>query len=150
LVPPGNWHITLAFYGELPDAAAPKCLRGLSTQLAHLGPFEVQLSGTGRYRGRVGWFGLTSESNLLERAMDAAARAWPAPSQPAEPHLTVTRSAHQPLVAGVLRELATYQGPPWQINRVQLAHSDMRGGPGHHAVYRKIGAVRLAGPRPTA
>jgi 2'-5' RNA ligase len=148
LVPRANWHVTLAFYGELPEGAAARCLRGLTSCLAHTGPFSVRLAGAGRYRGRVGWVGLTSESDPLEQVMTAAARAWPAPSQPAEPHLTVTRAAHRPAVAAALNELTHYEGPTWQISRVHLVHSDLHAGAGHHPVYRKIGMVRLADPRP--
>lgn len=53
-----NWHITLAFYGEVPDTALP----GLQARLAHAarrsGPLRLRIAGAGRFGDRTLWAGV--------------------------------------------------------------------------------------------
>ncbi|MDR2373230.1 MAG: RNA 2',3'-cyclic phosphodiesterase [Bifidobacteriaceae bacterium] len=145
-----NWHITLAFYGDVPDAAVPDHQRPLALGLAALGPFTLELRGAGVIRRQVGWIGVGGQTAILKRAMKAAAEAGQAlPAQRPEapralrPHLTITRSADKPHIRAALQALAIYQGPSWLVTEVELIASELGRGPGRHALHRPVAAAPL-------
>jgi 2'-5' RNA ligase len=47
VLPPDNWHITLAFIGDVPEAKAQDAIRALSS--VSFAPFKVWLSGAGAF-----------------------------------------------------------------------------------------------------
>jgi 2'-5' RNA ligase len=170
LQPRANWHVTLAFYGEVPDAAAPGIAANLATGVAGAGRFEVELRGAGAFRRKVGWIGVGGDVAALDRLSRAAAGAWPAAGAGAEgnhgagpqtrvpargdsrrPHLTVSRAADRPGTAAALRALSVYVGPSWLVGEVLLLRSELGQGPGRHARYTRLAEIPLAAastPRP--
>ncbi|MDR2565627.1 MAG: RNA 2',3'-cyclic phosphodiesterase [Bifidobacteriaceae bacterium] len=153
-----NWHVTLAFYGDVPDGSVTAWENGLAQELSGLAPFTVELRGAGVVRRRVGWIGVGGETRALKRAMAAATAAGELASQavgrrPAvpggpearalRPHLTVTRAADRPAVKSALSALAIYRGPSWLVEEVTLISSDLGRGPGGHALYTLQSTVRL-------
>lgn len=113
-VPPGNWHVTLRFLGEIDDSAYERLLAALDA--SDLGErFAVRWSSLGAFprpgRATVLWVGLDRGEELLaglasrvDDAVDAA--GLPGEDRPFNPHLTLSR-IHPPedvstLVAGVV------------------------------------------------
>ncbi len=91
-----NLHLTLAFYGDLPEGALPDLVEALG-DVAHRTPaMDLELRGAGTFMGRVLWLGVGGDADALRRlAADCLAEsARPAPDgdRPARPHLTVARS----------------------------------------------------------
>jgi 2'-5' RNA ligase len=91
------WHLTAAFYGELPDGAVPGLVADLRRDLAGVRPYELALRGAGVFSHRTLWVGVGGDVEA-QRAVSAACvragtEAGAAPdSRPRErPHLTIGR-----------------------------------------------------------
>ncbi|MDR1187314.1 MAG: RNA 2',3'-cyclic phosphodiesterase [Bifidobacteriaceae bacterium] len=146
LAPQSNWHITLAFYGEVPNGAVPEWRDALERELARFEPFSLELRGAGVLRRRVGWIGVGGATSVLKATMRAAASV----AEPMDtghgaphPHLTITRSADRPYVRDALRALSIYQGPSWLVEQVELVESQLGRGPANHSLYTPVATVAL-------
>jgi len=63
--PPEDRHVTLAFFGEVPDGAVGEVERGLAAVAADHGPFSAQLRGAGVFDRRVFWIGVGGDADAL-------------------------------------------------------------------------------------
>lgn len=99
--PVSQWHITLAFYGEIPDGALPELAAALA-EVAHAGnPLDLELTGAGSFHGQTLWAGVHDTSaagrarGLIElMAACEQAGAGISPEQPRDrrrAHLTLAR-----------------------------------------------------------
>ena len=117
-----QWHVTLAFLGEVPD---PEPLLGsLRTAAERAQPLHLQLRGSGFFRGPgVLFAGVSGDVDPLHRlaadvtavCRDAGVHLEP---RPYRPHLTVARRL--PRDPGTLSQ---YEGPPWTATEVELVRS---------------------------
>jgi 2'-5' RNA ligase len=129
----GQWHVTLAFLGQVPDAAP--LVPVLAAAAAGTPPLDLQLSGSGLWRGQgVVYAGLAGDLDglhgLAGRVADACRAAGVrVEDRPYRPHLTVARRA--PRDAGLL---AGYLGPPWTAAEVELVRSRL----GQRAVHEVL------------
>lgn len=131
---PDQWHVTLAFLGDVP---APEPLyEPLTAAAAAHPPLEMRLSGSGSFSGaRAVWAGLAGDVDGL-RALAAdvqrACREAGVPLEPRRyrPHLTVGRLGRLDRHA-----LAAYEGPLWRADRIDLVHSVL-GRTAEHTVLR--------------
>ena len=93
-----TWHLTAAFYGELPDAETDALAADLAGAAAGAAPFDLQLRGAGVFAHRTLWVGAGGDvAAMVDLA--AAARtvgeehgAPPDPRVRHRPHLTVGRA----------------------------------------------------------
>ncbi|WP_454044124.1 RNA 2',3'-cyclic phosphodiesterase [Cellulosimicrobium sp. Marseille-Q8652] len=168
------WHVTVAFYGEVPDGAVPDLVDALAEVARATPALELGLHGAGVFDRRVLWVGVggpradldhlrTLSASAAEAGAAAGARVDRRPRQRA--HLTVARAAAGARQADrragrrgrptgpTLRDalevpaaaLAVYDGPRWQATRLAVVASDLGAGrPVHH----EIGSAPLTGPRP--
>lgn len=116
--PPGQWHVTLAFLGEV--AAAEPLHAGLRAAAALHRPFDLRLSGSGAFGPRATWAGVSGDvatlRSLAAHVQDACRDAGVHLDQRAyRPHLTVGRVDP--------RLLASYDGPAWRVDAVELVQS---------------------------
>src|SRR5687768_4838761 len=131
---PGQWHVTLAFLGEV--LAAEPLYDGLRAAAALHDPFPLHLAGSGAFGRRATWAGVAGDvaslrslaSDVQDACRDAGvhldARAY-------RPHLTVGRiDPHQ---------LASYEGPAWEVAEIELVHSVL----GQRAVHTVLAAFPL-------
>jgi RNA 2',3'-cyclic 3'-phosphodiesterase len=113
-------HLTLHFFGEVPEAARPRADAALAAAARQAaGPFEVALEGLGAFpspaRARVIWVGVAEPGAArLTRLQAAVARAvaaegFPVESRPFHPHLTLGRVEASP-PAGLARAVAEGAG----------------------------------------
>lgn len=157
-VAPEQRHVTLAFYGEVPDGA----LEDLTAALAGVGAttpaMHVQLAGAGVFSGATLWMGVRAvdDERALTRLMAAAEGAGEGlsrmePRDRRRAHLTVARlSARQqrdradqrrrarrgerrparPAVdlPAIAHALTVYRGPVWQAAEVELVQSHLGAG----------------------
>ncbi|MEU7701323.1 MULTISPECIES: RNA 2',3'-cyclic phosphodiesterase [unclassified Streptomyces] len=132
-----DWHITLAFLGELPVAAVPPLRAPLADLAASRGPVELSLRGGGHFDERVLWSGIDGDLDALHRlAADVrgvvTACGIPFEDRPLRPHLTLARARRDdPSSAAVLAAgLTGFAGRSWPAERLHLVGSDFGRGPG--------------------
>jgi RNA 2',3'-cyclic 3'-phosphodiesterase len=144
---PEDWHLTLAFLGDVPGPAAARLAPRLDRAAAGHRPFPLALAGAGAFpaaaRARVLWCGLAGDLSALTAlaasVADAATRAGAAPpdaGRPFRPHLTLARSRTPADVRDLVTTLSTYAGPPWRVDRIDLIDSHLGGWPRYATVGR--------------
>ena len=119
---PEQWHITLAFLG---DVSSPRTLYdGLRTAAARTPPFELFLAGGGAFAGpRAVWAGVGGDLDGLGALASEVQQACRAAGIPLErrkyrPHVTVGKAGRiDPAL------LAGYAGPSWRVSEIELVHS---------------------------
>ncbi|MDR0626654.1 MAG: RNA 2',3'-cyclic phosphodiesterase [Bifidobacteriaceae bacterium] len=144
LIPRANWHITLAFYGEVPTGGLDSLSGALAAELIQMAPFELELRGAGCTRGRVGWVGVGGDLAAFRRLAATARAAWPGTAGEQRPHLTITRRADRTPTSDALRALSVYVGPSWPVHQVELIRSDLGQGPARHPLYTTLATLALA------
>ncbi|MFJ3922148.1 RNA 2',3'-cyclic phosphodiesterase [Streptomyces sp. NPDC090022] len=146
-----DWHITLAFLGELPVRDVPPLRQPLADLSAARRPLRLALRGGGHFDERVLWSGvegdleglhlLTAEVRGLvkECGVDFVDR-------PLRPHLTLARSRRGDHVSvpEAATGLAAFTGGAWPAARLHLVGSNIGRGPGP-IHYRDIEAWDFAG-----
>ncbi|MEW2178445.1 RNA 2',3'-cyclic phosphodiesterase [Streptomyces sp. NPDC005406] len=149
-----DWHITLAFLGELPVGTVPLLRPPLArVAAAHLSP-RLTLRGGGGFDDRVLWTGIDGDlGGLHELAADVRAAVRDCgivfEERPLRPHLTLARARRgdRSSVSEIAAGLAGFTGRPWAAERLHLVGSNAArsSGPIH---YRDITAWPLgAGDR---
>lgn len=150
-----SWHLTLAFYGEVPEATVPDLAARLGRAASRTGAFPFRVAGAGHFGGAFLWAGGSGDVHALrrlaERAQAAGRKAGLDLGEPRRyrPHLTLARSREPfewgPLVA----ELEPFTGREWTVDELVLMRSELprSGVPGEGPRYVKVGgwALRDAG-----
>jgi 2'-5' RNA ligase len=133
--PPGSRHLTVAFFGEVPDRQVDALTAALAEARTPPGPVRLRLDGAGTFpaRGapRVLWVGVDGEVDALAGLSRSAAAAGAAAGVPVHnegrayrPHLTIGRwAAADPADRGVVRPLASYAGPHFAVSGWRLVRS---------------------------
>jgi RNA 2',3'-cyclic 3'-phosphodiesterase len=155
VTPPGGWHLTLAFLGQVRPELADEVVRVGETAVAGVPPARLRLEGAGTFppgrRARVLWAGIGGDAEVLVRlaaALSAACKAAGLRSEerPLHPHLTLARfstPAPVPTEALDLVAGAAAGGPPWEARELACYRSTL-GGP-RGARYRVLREFPLAG-----
>lgn len=149
-VPRENLHVTLAFYGEVPDGALDDVAVALADGVRGAGPergVAAELRGCGTFGGRTLWVGVGGEVQALRGLMDTAAAAGGLPEgERRRPHLTVARSGRRSReldVGPAAGALSVYRGPTWVADEVALVSSRLGEGRGGGPMYRVEHVVPL-------
>lgn len=133
-VPRVQWHVTLAFYGEVAETLLDELAERLSRAAARTPLLHLSVNGGGTFptrvdRARVLWCGLSGDtsalSRLAERAVAAGRRCGIAiDDREFRPHITLARSRGPSTdMTSMLTALAQYVGPEWTTDRVRLIRS---------------------------
>ncbi|NJP99956.1 RNA 2',3'-cyclic phosphodiesterase [Streptomyces zingiberis] len=156
-----GWHLTLAFFGEVAAEPLPGLHRRLARAAHRHPPFELGLSGAGRFGQRALWAGVRGDtagiSRLAATAVAAGRRAGLVlPDEPPRftPHLTLARTRNSAPVdlrpfAGAL---AGFTGSAWTVPALELirSHPPAPGVPGAQPHYETVALWPLGGPAPPA
>ncbi|MGK5533815.1 RNA 2',3'-cyclic phosphodiesterase [Streptomyces sp. URMC 129] len=151
---PAGWHLALAFYGEVPDAALPALRARLARGAARHPAPELRLAGGGRFADRVLWAGVTGGTDVLRRlagtASAAARRAGvPMPeSRPYHPHVTLARGGRTRVGLGPFAAaLGEFAGGAWTASAFHLvrSHLPVAGEAGERPRYETVDSWALAG-----
>ncbi|MBD0707013.1 2'-5' RNA ligase [Streptomyces sp. CBMA291] len=132
-----DWHVTLAFLGELPVGTVPALRRPLSELAAARPHLVLSLRGGGQFDERVVWSGLDGDLDGLHR-LAAEVRTVVREcgvsfeERPLRPHLTLARARRDDPsgAAAIAAGLAGFEGRPWRTERLHLVGSDFGRGPG--------------------
>ncbi|WP_029291121.1 RNA 2',3'-cyclic phosphodiesterase [Cellulomonas sp. HZM] len=93
-----TWHLTTAFYGDVPDGAVAGLAAALREECSALGPYELALRGAGVFSHRTVWVGATGAVDahrVLTTACGAAGEQVGAHDDGRareRPHLTIGRA----------------------------------------------------------
>jgi 2'-5' RNA ligase len=151
VVPEHQRHLTVAFYGEVPDSAVADLGERLRRAAARTPSLSLRLNGFGTFptnaaRARVLWAGVEGDvaelTRLAERAAAAGRRAGAqVDDRRYRPHLTIARARRE--VADVREPLAAMHldGMPWTASEVVLVKSTL----GAEVRHEPIGAWPLTG-----
>ena len=141
--PRGNYHVTLAFLGEIGEAQARDAIAALDVACAGPASIELRSDGLGHF-GRPSdatlWLGVSPTADLAdlcERVRgELAAAGLPYDDKPFRPHITLARRAKLP--KGALPDLAFPL--PDEASRVTLFKSTLtQDGP----IYKPLYTVEL-------
>lgn len=146
-----DWHITLAFLGELPVSTVGLLRPPLARLAAAHRPVGLALRGGGHFDERVLWSGIDGDLEGLHR-LAAEVRALVRecgvdfPERPLRPHLTLARARRDGPSCAVeaAAGLAGFTGSPWKARRLHLVGSNIGRGPGLIR-YRDIESWSLGG-----
>jgi 2'-5' RNA ligase len=136
LTPPEQWHLTVAFYGEVTEAVVPDLTERLRRAAARTAPISLHLARAGTFpsnprQARVLWIGLGGAvedlGRLADRAVAAGRRCGIAmENRRFRPHLTIARAREQTTdLGGIVESLWSFESPPWQVSTLQLIHSTL-------------------------
>jgi 2'-5' RNA ligase len=145
-VPERQRHLTVAFYGEVPDAAVADLTERLRRACTRTSPMSLRLNGFGTFpsnagRARVLWAGVAGDvaelTRLAERAVAAGRRAGiDVEERSYRPHLTIARARR----GGVdLRETVAGMQPggsPWTAAELHLVKSTLGAEVRHEPIER--------------
>ncbi len=158
-VTPEQRHVTLAFYGEVPDGAVEDLAGALTDVAGEYEPLRLQLAGAGIFSRATLWVGVRAleDDDALVRLMGdcgAAAEgvAHHEPRERSRAHLTVARlSARQHReeadrrrrsrrgenprapstdLPALAHALSLYRGPEWRAEEIELVQSRLGAGRG--------------------
>jgi 2'-5' RNA ligase len=147
-----QWHVTLTFFGEVPDATRLELERRLARAARRHEPFSLGLAGGGGFgsanRARVLWVGVTGDVQpLRDLARSVAAGGRRAgielPETRYKAHLTLARLRTPTNVRPAVEALAAYASPSWRVERVELVRSYLAQGEGGRARYETIASWAL-------
>jgi len=135
-----NWHVTLAFLGQVDESAAGELASALAGAAGGEQARPVSLGPAGSFPrdktwANVLWVGLDDQDDFLDRLAKAVGKAATSAGAPPDrsqkyqkytPHLTLGRCRTParlgPLVAG----LAGFRGRSWLAGEIQLYRSHLR------------------------
>jgi RNA 2',3'-cyclic 3'-phosphodiesterase len=165
-----TWHLTTAFYGELPDALVPALVEALGDACADLAEYPLALRGAGVFSHRTLWvgaggsleqhaavtrvsrevgleLGAHDDGRVRDRPHLTIGRARPGSGPPrrrsSRPGDSVRTGAQDDPIAALVRALAVYQGPQWTVDHVLLVESVPGAGRGGGPLYRTIERLPL-------
>ncbi|MFD3513402.1 RNA 2',3'-cyclic phosphodiesterase [Streptomyces sp. NPDC058657] len=149
-----DWHLTLAFLGELPAGSVPPLRAPLADLAAARRPLELGLRGGGHFDERVLWSGIDGDLtglHLLAAEVRALVKECGVPfeGRPLRPHLTLARARRDDpaSVREAAEGLADFTGRRWRAARLHLVGSNIGRGPGP-IHYRDIASWPFEGRDP--
>jgi len=133
--PRENLHLTLRFFGEVPEPVADDIDAALGEVAEANGPFELQLKGAGSFGGadpHALWIGARETPELKKLAADCERVARRAKLKPEphkfSPHVTLAYLSNAALdrVMSFEQSLALFETPPFRVERFGLYSSHIR------------------------
>jgi RNA 2',3'-cyclic 3'-phosphodiesterase len=139
-VPPQNWHLTVTFLGNVPEQRRADLTARLARAAARHPWLSLRLSGAGHFGPRVLFVGVTGDVAPLRglaASVSAAARRAKVPvdDRPYRPHLTLARVRGTASLRDLAAALASYDGPTWSADAIDLMESRPSAAPGHPPSY---------------
>ena len=151
-----DWHLTLAFLGEVAETVLPELSIRLERAAARHPGQNLAVAGGGafpaRRKARVLWAGIQSGAGLAPLAASVAAGARRAGAPPPDedrryrPHLTLARCRQPADVTELAGALEGFAGTPWTATTILLIRSNLGN---RQPRYEYLGTWPLAPARAT-
>jgi RNA 2',3'-cyclic 3'-phosphodiesterase len=119
-IPSERWHLTLAFYGEVPDAEVDRRVARLDRVLGDAHDMSLALVGAGAFARRAVWLGVAGDVGPLRAVARTVSQDR---SRPYRPHLSVARLRGDTDPTAAVAALSTYDGPVWTAGTLHLVRS---------------------------
>ncbi len=144
---PEQWHLTLAFLGEVPDDRRSELEDRLERAARRHPPLALRFAGGGRFGDRILFTRVDGDSEPLTRLAQSVAAAArrsriPVDDRPYRPHLTLARSRGGVDLRPLAADLGSFAGALWTATHVDLVESRLGSGP---AAYASVASWPLAG-----
>lgn len=149
-VPQENWHVTLAFFGEVPETILPDLSARLERAAGRYAPMTVSFTGVGAFpsarRGRVLWTGMDGPLPVLSKlaaSLAAGGRRAGVPYRDEKKfraHLSLARARGETDVRPIVEAMASFAGTPWVASEVHLMRSHL----GQRVRYESLASWPLA------
>ena len=160
---PEQWHLTLAFSGDVPDRSYDDLVDRLGRAARKRSPVVARIAGGGAFpniaRAKILYAGVETDVEEMRR-MATGARAAVAKSgaevdgQRFRPHLTLARIGRPVEASRFVRLLDAYAGPSWTVDELALVASFLGQGPRNRARHEVVETFSLgragSGPAPAA
>jgi RNA 2',3'-cyclic 3'-phosphodiesterase len=151
---PEQWHLTLAFLGEVDETARADLAERLARAASRASPLSLAVGGAGRFGDRVLWTRVTGDTEGLRRLAGSVRRAaqragLPVEDRPYRPHLTLARARGGVDLRSLVTMLAGFASSPWSATRLHLVRSQLGAGPGRSARYEDVYSWPLLGRAPS-
>ncbi|MGO4600454.1 RNA 2',3'-cyclic phosphodiesterase [Terrabacter sp. 2YAF2] len=154
-----QWHVTLAFFGAVPERRLDDLTEALARSAARRHPLVLRLAGAGAfpnpYAARVLWAGVEQVRGDLVavaggiRNASSSVGATPDGTR-FSPHVTLGRF-HRPTEATRwIRALDAWEGPAWRAPHLALVESHLGEGRGRRPRYEVLAELALRGQPPTS
>jgi 2'-5' RNA ligase len=146
-----QWHITLAFYGQVADERVPN-LKAKLTRAAKRHPvLSLALDGAGRFDERTLWIGCSGDVATLRdiaRSVAAAGRRVGAASADDafrfRAHVTLARTRRTVNLRPYVAALDAYRSRSWTMDSVSLLRSHLGAGAERRSRYEILSTHPLA------
>lgn len=150
-----NWHITLAFLGDVPSTRVTATSSVMHEVAADVVPLQLCVAGGGTFGGRrnpILWAGIGGEADGLRRLARLLQRSLrrarlPVDERPPRPHLTIARPGPRVPPEDIAEDVATlaaYVGPQWTGSALHLMLSEIEQSPtGPMPMYTPIATAAL-------
>jgi len=134
-VPAGNVHLTLKFFGEIPETQVEPLAQAAARVAAGQAPFQLHVTVAGAFPSpknpRVVWLGLGGDLEVLRHFHQQLERAfadlgYPPEDRPFAAHLTLGRvksPAGRHELTRRLAQLPACDGPPFPVREIVLFQS---------------------------
>lgn len=147
---PDNWHITLAFYGELPDGAVEDLIEHLTSTARINEEFTIRIKGAGSFNRKNLWMGVGGDTKDLRRLM-ADCLIDPEERRRQRAHLTVAKPTQRqrsrdwdPVIPDLVHALSIYEGPEWPVDEIELVSSEPGKGRSGGPLYTTVATIALS------
>lgn len=136
-----QWHITLAFLGDVPPQQVPELETRLARAATRHRQLEVQLSRGGRFGSSILWAGVAGDREplrALARSAQAAARRTGVSVDDGRfrPHLTLARSRQRVDLRPWVESLDRWASTSWRVEDIALVRSRLGATPTYTVVGR--------------
>jgi RNA 2',3'-cyclic 3'-phosphodiesterase len=148
---PEQWHITLAFYGQVADDRVANLKARLTRAARRYQVVSLALDGAGRFDERTLWVGCSGDVAALRdiaRSVTAAGRRVGAGSAGDafrfRAHVTLARTRGPVNLRPYVAALDAYRSRSWTVDSVSLLRSHLGAGPERRSRYELLSTHPLA------
>jgi RNA 2',3'-cyclic 3'-phosphodiesterase len=148
---PEQWHITLAFYGQVDDERVPSLKARLTRAAKRYPVLSLALDGAGRFDERTLWIGCTGDvatlRDIARSAVAAGRRVGAASADDAfrfRAHVTLARTRRPVDLRPYVAALNAYKSRSWTVDAVSLVRSHLGAGAERRSRYETLSRHPLA------
>jgi RNA 2',3'-cyclic 3'-phosphodiesterase len=140
-----QWHLTLAFYGQVADERVPNLKARLTRAAKRYPVLSLALDGAGRFDERTLWVGCSGDvatlRHIARSVASAGRRVGSASTDDAfrfRAHVTLARTRRPVDLRPYVAALHAYRSRSWTVDAVSLVCSHLGAGPQRRSRYEVL------------